>query len=168
MKSLGDLHLNVGENDDAKVYYEEALQLCALVNSGSVNLDYVRLQLISIDVEQLNLKSAAWKLGLLVGSLSSELLQKMSSWLTTAGEAGSADPTIPKGLSAGTTDAAVVTGLYMPPGVKLWMEYLHSKYTKLKVVAVIMAKVQDEDSRQYVILATLTTCNFSYFLVNKL
>ena len=52
VKSLGDLHLNVGENDDARVYYEEALQLCALVNSGSVNLDHIRLQLISIDIKK--------------------------------------------------------------------------------------------------------------------
>ena len=167
VKSLGDLHLNVGENDDAEFYYEEALQLCALVNSKRVNFDVIKLHLISIDVKKLNLKSATWKLGLLVGSLPFKLLQEISSWLT-ARESSGTEPTIPRGLSAGTTDAAVVTGLYLPPGVKLWMEYLYSKYTKLEVVSIIMAKVHYEDNLQH-IFATIfhflvfISCNWILF-----
>ena len=89
----------------------------------------------------------------------------MSSWLTEVGESSSTDPglTIPRGLSAVTTDAAMVTGLYFPSGVKLWMEYLYSKYTKLEVVAVIMAKVQYEDNRQHINIVTAIS-RFSLFI----
>ena len=168
VKSLGDLHHNVGENDDAKVYYEEALQLCALANSKSVNFDVIKLHLISIDITNLNLKSATWKLGLLVGSLPFKLLQEISSWLTTTRESSSNDPTIPRGLSAGTTDAAVVTGIYFPSGVKLWMEYLYNEYTKLEVVAVIMTKVQFKANLQHIFTTTFPffvfiSCNWILF-----
>ena len=150
VQSLGELYFRISKYDESKMYYEEALQQCALVDVGllTVNFDHIRLNLIAIDIANLNFGSAAWKLGLHIGNWSSELLRKMSSWWTSEESSNaSTDTTVkPIGITRTNHDLAAFTNIADYLNVMSYVKFLSSENTRHMIVATLTHLYYESDS----------------------